>query len=162
MALETGEAEPAMLPPLKKADTLAKRYWEAESVVKSTMSIAKILGTALPMAKAIAVEDARRLTGIECAHLLPPAQIEEIPVGIKRLAEIAETPLKELSTLMQKAGLFLRDEKGNITITEKAKELKAGSAEPYKSKYSNHSGYQVKWFPSVVMAIIKETDEVTP
>jgi len=156
MKLETGEASPAMLPPRKRTETVSTKYREACGIMRSIISIGKMLGTAEPMAKAIAVEDARRATGIDCAHLLPIGKVEEVPVGVRKLAELSGVPERKISAILIEKELAVKDDGGNISLSEKAKEIKAGSMEPFKSKFSSHSGYQCKWFPSVVIPFLKE------
>lgn len=152
-----------VLPTIRKTggyvmQSVAVKYKEASAVVRAVMSISKMLGTSPPMAKAIAVEDARRATGIDCSHLLPVGAVEEVPVGVRKLAELAGIPERKLSGLLMEKDLAIKDENGHVCLTEKAKTLKAGSMEPFKSRFSNHSGYQCKWFPSVVIPLVKEAN----
>ena len=154
MALETGEAEPAMLPPKKKSFTESQTRKEAAGIIAADMMVGRLLGTAAPMAKAIAVENARRLTGVDYGAFLPPAQIAEIPVGVRKLSEFSGMPERKVSALLVDLELAVRDDGGNLLLTDKAKAMNAGSMEPFKSRSSNHSGYQCKWFPSVVVPLL--------
>ncbi len=158
MALETGEAEPAMIQTKKKTFTESQNRKEAANIIAADMMVGRLLGTAKPMAKAIAVENARRLTGVDYGSFLPPAQVVEMPVGVRKLAEISGIPLRKVSALLVEKELANRDTGGNVLLTDKAKALNAGSMEPFKSRSSNHSGYQCKWFPSVVVPILLQME----
>ncbi|MBV5330401.1 MAG: Rha family transcriptional regulator, partial [Chlorobium sp.] len=79
--LENGRATPAYLQAQPKPRTMTQKYREAASIVSASMSIGKLLGTALPMAKAIAVESARRETGLDFIKMLPSSDMTETPVG---------------------------------------------------------------------------------
>lgn len=160
IALETGEATPMVQMMPDKPVSVSQSYKETEVVISSLLKIGKSLGISEPMAKAVAVEEARRVTGVDCSRLLPPAQVEEIPVGIRQLAKELEMKEKELGQILAQQGYLGRDENKNMILTDKAKELKMGSLEPFQSKFSKHVGYQVKWFPSVVKSVINNKQGV--
>jgi len=154
-ALETGEAQPSLQ---TKKRTLAQPipHKQAHDIIKYNMQISKLLGTDAPMAKAIAVEDARRATGLDFTKLLPMAEVKEIPVGIRKIAPLAGVKEGQVSAALLALGLGEKDDKGKWSLTEKGKKLKAGSMEPYKSQHSEHVGYNCKWFESVVVPLIKQ------
>ena len=139
-----------------KQATISSSYKEASTIVQSYMKVGKLLGTAEPMAKAIAVEQTRRVTGVDFKELLPLANIQEIPVGIRDLAKKLNIKENKLKDILTREGLMTRadDENKTILLTEKAKSLKMGTLEPFQSKSSNHVGYQSKWFPSIVKDFI--------
>lgn len=157
IALETGEETPIVKMMKIKPDTISDNYKESETVIRTTLKIGKLLGTAEPMAKAIAVEEARRITGIDHSRLLPLADIKEIPVGIRDLAKKLNIKENKLKDILSREGLMTRadDENKTILLTEKAKSLKMGTLEPFQSKSSNHVGYQSKWFPSIIKEFIE-------
>ena len=152
IALETGEETPIVQMMKIKPDTISDNYKESETVIRTTLKIGKLLGTAEPMAKAIAVEEARRITGIDHSRLLPLANIQEVPVGIRDLAKKLNIKENKLKDILSREGLMTRadDENKTILLTEKEKSLKMGTLEPFQSKNSNHVGYQSKWFPSII------------
>lgn len=155
LALETGEAEPAIPTPKKKTFTESQTRKEAAHIIAADMMVGRLLGTSVPMAKAIAVENARRLTGVDYGPFLPPAQVEEVPVGVRKLSELSGIPERKISVMLIERELASRDDAGNLLLTDKAKSLSAGSMEPFKSRSSNHSDYQCKWFPSVVVPLLE-------
>jgi len=155
VALETGEAKPA-IQAKKRAPRQSIPHKQAHDIIKYEMQIGKLLGTDAPMAKAIAVEDARRETGLDFTKLLPMAELKEIPVGIRKIAPLAGVKEGQVSAALLALGLGEKDDKGKWSITEKGKQLKAGSMEPFKSQHSEHVGYTCKWFESVVVPLIKQ------
>ena len=132
----------------------ASPYKESVVIIQSYLKIGKLLGTAEPMAKAIAVEEVRRVTGLDHSRLLPLAHIEEVPVGIRQLSKELNIKENSLKKILTDKGLMERDNDNKIMPSEEAKRLGLGSVEPFKSPHSEHVGYQAKWFPTKVKDVL--------
>jgi prophage antirepressor-like protein len=137
-----------------KPTTLSQQYKETVGIVQAHLRIGKLLGTDIPMARAVAVEQTRRITGIDYKPLLIGNTVSEIPVGIRELSSKLNIKEATLKDKLAQIGLLERDKDNNITLSDKAKELKVGSLEPYQAKHSDHCGYQSKWYPSKIKDIL--------
>lgn len=139
-----------------KQPALSAPYKESAIIMQSFMKVGKLLGTAEPMAKAVAVEQTRRITGIDFKELLPIANVQEVPVGIRQLAKDLNISEGELKLILTENGFMTRtqDKHKTITLTDKAIQMNMGSLEPFQAPHSDHVGYQAKWFPSVVKEVI--------
>lgn len=139
-----------------KQPALSAPYKESAIIMQSFIKVGKLLGTDEPMAKAVAVEQTRRITGVDFKELLPLANVQEVPVGIRQLAKDLNISEGELKLILTENGFMTRtqDKHKTITLTDKAIQMNMGSLEPFQSPHSDHVGYQAKWFPSVVKEVI--------
>jgi len=132
----------------------ASPYRESVVIIQSYLKIGKLLGTAEPMTKAIAVEEVRRVTGLDHSRLLPLAHIEEVPIGVRELAKKLDYKQTEIINELTVRGFIERDKDNKIMPSAEAKRLGLGSVEPFKAPNSEHVGYHAKWFPTKVKNIL--------
>lgn len=119
----------------------------AVEVAKSTMQLGKLLGADVPMARAIAAERVKKETGIDCAPLLARNAVEEAPVTPTELGKAHGLSGVKMNAKLEEAGLQKKVGK-SWEPTDKAKEH--CTINPFKSEHSDHSGYQLKWYPRVL------------
>ena len=122
-------------------------------ILRSTLSAGKLLGTSVPMSRAIAVSRVKAVTGIDYTLLIANNTVEEVPVTPTKIgAELGISGIKT-NIKLEKAGLQ-RKIGGEWTPTDKGK--KYGSYEPYTSPNSDHTGYRALWYSSKVKPLIQE------
>lgn len=126
--------------------SVSNQYSESRRIMHEVMLAARLLGTEEAMARAIAVQEARKAGGIDFTPLLAGNTIEIVPVTATELGKLAGMTARQVNEALFAAGLQIREDK-QWKPTEKAKDL--CTVNPYKSEHSQHTGYRILWKPEV-------------
>lgn len=135
-------------------DPLIEREKQGVEVVRSRLRVAKLLGTDVPMARAIAVDAAKAEVGIDYTPMLAHNSVQDAPLtptelgrrlGIDkgRIGMQVNAELERLGLQAKEGNEWRPTEKGRPYCT----------VNPYKSPNGDHSGYRVLWYPSVTKFI---------
>ncbi len=119
LAVRKGELQ------LRHQDEVIVPFKRAETVTRSTLALCKLFGTELGMARAIAVEEVRRATGLDISRLIAGNQVEEVPLTPTRLGEVAEISGADMNRVLLHNGLQVKP-------------------------YSEHTDYRPLWFRRVL------------
>ncbi|CAK0764186.1 putative DNA-binding protein [Gammaproteobacteria bacterium] len=142
----------------KDPDPIILQRRRADAIISSTIRVGRLLGTEPAMARAIAVDEARRETGIDYQKLLANNSVAERPVTPTDLGKSQGWSGKQTNTHLETAGYQYKDSDGQWMPTEKGRPY--CTVNPYKSPNSNHTGYRVLWFPRILEALLQEMGEV--
>ena len=142
MAARRGEAKP------RHQDEVTVPFKRAETVARSTLRLCKMLGTEMGMAKAIAVEEVRRVTGLDISRLIVGNQVEEVPLTPTRLGEEAGLSGADMNRVLLHNGLQVKTGPSKYEPTAKGRPF--CTLNPFKSPYSEHTDYRPLWFRRVL------------
>lgn len=140
-------ALPAAKPTATPDDLLLKNR-RAKSTLSLYMTAAKWLGTDAPMARAIAVDAVKQQTGVDLQPLLGGNAIEENPMTPTELGKPLNWTGRAMNARLALAGLQDRNENGEWVPTDKGKPY--CTVNPYKAPHSEHTGYRVLWYRTVL------------
>ena len=142
--------------PRRKAqvDPLILQSRQAAAVLSSHMRAAKLLGTDIPMARAIAVEAVRDTTGLDYGKLLANNTVDEVPVTPTELGKSLDLSAIATNRLLVEQGMQFKNDEGAWEATKKGEQF--CTLNPYKSKNSEHTGYTLKWYPKVLQELNME------
>ena len=147
------DAKRGKRPSSRAVDPVIAKARQASALMATYLSIGKMLGTDVPMARAIAVEKVREETGMNFLPLLSNNQVEAKPLTPTELGKELGMDAKKTNALLARAGLQHKDEHGNWQPTEVGKPF--CTVNPYKSQHSDHTGYRVLWYQRVIDALPK-------
>jgi hypothetical protein len=137
--------------PVRASDALILSYRRADVVLNSHLKAAKRLGTDAPMARAIAVDVVKKLTGVDFQPLLAGNVIDDKPMTPTELGKPLGWSGKNTNTKLEIAGLQTRNEDHEWVPTDKGKPY--CTVNPYKAPHSDHAGYRVLWYRAVLSLI---------
>ena len=137
--------------PVRASDALILSYRRADVVLSSHLKAAKWLGTDAPMARAIAVDAVKKLTGVDFQPLLAGNVIDDKPMTPTELGKPLGWSGKNTNTQLEVAGLQTRNEDLEWVPTDKGKPY--CTVNPYKAPHSDHTGYRVLWYRTVLSLI---------
>lgn len=107
----------------------------------------RLLGTDLPMARAVAVDKVLSETGVDYRPLLAGNTAKEVPLTPTDLWKEIGVSGQKMNQLLEGSGLQTKE--GDKWVpTEKG--ARFSSMEPYKSRHSDHTDYRPMWFKSVL------------
>lgn len=147
IAARNGELRP------RRQDETVAQFKRAEAVVRSHLSVGKMLGTEPAMAKAIAVSNASKLVGVDFSELLAGNAVEETPLTPSALGKELGLSARAMNAKLENGGFQVRLENGDWEPTDKGKPF--CTMNPYKSQHSDHTGYRPLWFKRVLDALAK-------
>lgn len=142
--------------PVRASDAIMLNYRRANVVLNSHLKAAKWLGTDAPMARAIAVDAVKKLTGVDFQPLLSGNVIDEKPMTPTELGKPLGLSGKSMNTQLETAGLQTRNEDNEWMPTDKGKPY--CTVNPYKAPHSDHTGYRVLWYRTV-LALIPDSQQ---
>ncbi len=142
MAARRGELKP------RPQDEVTVPFKRAETVARSTLRLCKMLGTETGMAKAIAVEEVRRVTGLDLSRMIAGNQAEEVPLTPTRLGEVAGISAADMNRVLLHNGLQVKTGPSKYEPTAKGRPF--CTLNPYQSPYSEHTDYRPLWFRRVL------------
>jgi len=142
LAARKGESQP------RHQDGVTVPFKRAETVTRSTLALCKMFGTALGMARAIAVEEVRRATGLDLSRLIAGNQVEEVPLTPTRLGEEAGLSGADMNRVLLHNGLQVKTGPSKYEPTAKGRPF--CTLNPFKSPYSEHTDYRPLWFRRVL------------
>ncbi len=145
MAARRGETKP------RHQDEVTVPFKRAETVARSTLRLCKMLGTETGMAKAIAVEEVRRATGLDISRMIAGNRVEEAPLTPTRLGEVAGISAADMNRVLLNNGMQVKDGTGRYEPTAKGRPF--CTLNPYQSPYSEHTDYRPLWFRRVLDAV---------
>ena len=160
---KTGKYETPKAPKVSRArdpDPIILQLRRADAIISSTIRAGRLLGTEPAMARAIAVDEARRETGIDYQKLLANNSVEEAPVNPTELGKEQGWTAKQTNLKLEAAGFQYKDDTGQWLPTETGKPF--CTVNPYKSPNSSHTGYRVLWFRRVLDALLRGVAEPHP
>jgi hypothetical protein len=129
-------------------------YKRSEGIVRSTLSLCRMLGTEKQMARVIAVDRARQETGLDLAQFLPvDNSVPESPVTLTELGKILEISGKAMNRELLDCGFQERGENGDWAPTDKGRPF--CTVNPYKSPHSEHAGCRFLWYRQVLDELTK-------
>ncbi len=136
-------------------DSLSENHKNAVVVLECVTKAGELLGTSKEMARVVGVKTAKELTGVDFQPLLTDNTVEEKPMTPTELAKIhGVSSGRKMNTVLEQAGLQIR--KGKVwEATEEGREH--STLDPYQSEHSNHTGYRLLWFASV-LDLLSEQD----
>lgn len=143
--------------PVRASDLIILQHRRADVVLNSHLKAAKCLGTDAPMARAIAVDAVKKLTGVDFLPLLAGNVIDEKPMNPTELGKPFGWSGKGTNAHLALAGLQTRNEDSEWVPTDKGKPY--CTVNPYKAPHSDHTGYRVLWYRTV-LALLPVTEEV--
>lgn len=143
--------------PKRYVDPLIEQHRQAVGICRATLQLAKMMGTDLPMARAIAGQRVEEVTGIDLKPMLSNNSVKEEPVTPTTLGKELGISGKAMNKALVEAGLQTNVD-GAWEPTDKAKGLY--SKNPFKSKSSDHTGYQLLWYKRVLESITTEQEVV--
>lgn len=143
--------------PKRYVDPLIEQHRQAVGICRATLQLAKMMGTDLPMARAIAGQRVEEVTGIDLKPMLTNNSVKEEPVTPTTLGKELGISGKAMNKALVEAGLQTNVD-GAWEPTEKAKGLY--SKNPFKSKNSDHTGYQLLWYKRVLESITTDQEAV--
>lgn len=133
--------------PKRYVDPVIEQHKQAVGVCRSTLQLAKMMGTDLAMARAIAGERVEALTGIDVRPMLKGNSVEETPLTPTVLGKELGLSGRAMNAALVEAGLQIKNG-SDWEPTDKAKGLYTKN--PFKSKSSDHTGYQLLWYRCVL------------
>lgn len=134
--------------PAPVADAVLLKHRQAKAIASTYMSVAKLLGTDAPMARAIAVDAVKQQTGIDFQRLLAGNVIEKKPLTPTELGKLRNWTARGTNLQLALAGFQARNPEGEWLPTEKGKAY--CTCNPYKAPHSQHTGYRVLWYRTVL------------
>lgn len=141
-AARKGELKP------RRQDETTLPFKQAEVITRSTLRLCKMLGTETGMAKAIAVEEVRRVTGLDLQRMIVGAATEEVPMTPTQLGAEIGVDAGQMNLLLIQSGLQVKLGPRVYEPTEKGRQFCIMNL--YKSQYSEHTGYRPLWFKRVL------------
>lgn len=130
------------------ADAVLLKHRQAKSILDTYLFAAKRLGTDAPMARAIAVDVVVKATGVNFQPLLAGNVIEEKPMTPTELGKLRGWSAKGTNLQLAIAGLQSHNEDGEWIPTDKGRLY--CTCNPYKAPHSQHTGYRVLWYRTVL------------
>ena len=115
-------------------------------VVDTFLAVGQMLGTEPAMARAIAVQEAKRVCDIDFTPLLAGNAVTDAPMTATDLGKALGMTAREVNKALVAEGLQVKGEEG-WKPTAKAEGLY--TINPYKSEHSEHTGYRILWNPKV-------------
>lgn len=134
-------------PKPRSVDPVLQKTRQADALLSFYLKAGKKLGTDEAMSRAIAVEQVRSTVGLDLKPLLAHNAVEEAPVTPTELGKAHGLSGVKMNAKLEEAGLQKKVGK-SWEPTDKAKEH--CTINPFKSEHSEHSGYQLKWYPRVL------------
>ena len=131
----------------RSVDPVLQKTRQADALLSFYLKAGKKLGTDDAMSRAIAVEQVRSTVGLDLKPLLAHNTVEEAPVTPTELGKAHGLSGVKMNAKLEEAGLQKKVGK-SWEPTDKAKEH--CTINPFKSEHSDHSGYQLKWYPRVL------------
>lgn len=123
---------------------------ETEAMLKCFFNSALLMNIDPPMAKAIALEEVRSNGGFDMTHMLGHITVDEQPLVPRDLGKLVSMGAVKINKALAEAGYQEKTDRG-WEITEAGKQF--ATMTPYKSRSSDHTGYQIKWYPKVLKAL---------
>lgn len=123
----------------------------AKELLDTFIAAGRLLGTDEAMARTIAVDQVRKHTGLDMTQLLATNAVEEAPMTPTELGKEFGLGARKMNTKLEDEGFQEKDEHGEWRPTEKGKPH--CTLHPYKSPNSDHVGYRVLWYRSVLEAL---------
>lgn len=137
-------------------DSCILKHRQAKVITSTILSIAKWFGTDAPMARAIAADSVKQQTGIDLQPLLVGNILDDKPVTPTELGKPLGWSGKGTNAHLAMAGLQTRNEDHEWIPTDKGKPY--CTCNPYKSPHSDHTGYRVLWYRTV-LALLPASEE---
>lgn len=145
--------------PAPVADAVLLKHRQAKAIASTYMCVAKLFGTDAPMARAIAADAVKQQTGIDFQRLLAGNVIEEKPLTPTELGKLRNWTARGTNLQLALAGFQARNPEGEWLPTEKGKAY--CTCNPYKAPHSQHTGYRVLWYRTVLGLLpISSNEEV--
>lgn len=139
-------------PTQRHIDPVILQFKQATAIVKSTLQIGKLFGTDAAMCNAVAAKRVQSLVGVDVTPLLTNNSVADVPMTATALGALIGLSCVAMNKALEADGMQAKNATGGWTETDKAKEFCTNN--PYQSKYSSRTGYQLLWFKSVL-------DEIT-
>jgi hypothetical protein len=137
----------------QKAMTAFQQAKTAPILLSAYLDAGQALGTDLPMARAVAVEQVREQVGIDFTPLLAGNSVEEAPITPSVLGKELGVSAQKMNKELERQGFQTKDENGDWQPTTKGK--KYCTVNPYKAPISDHTGYRILWYRKVLDEITK-------
>lgn len=158
--LETGSYSIPQTKPVPVADVVLLKNRQAKSTLNLYLSAAKLLGTDVPMARAIAVDVVKKQHGIDFQPLLAGNVIEEKPMTPTELGKLRGWTARGTNIQLALAGFQMHNEDGEWLPTEKGKPY--CTCNPYKAPHSQHTGYRILWYRNILDVLPEKILEGLP
>jgi prophage antirepressor-like protein len=142
------------------ADVVLLKNRQAKSTLNLYLSAAKLLGTDVPMARAIAVDVVKKQHGVDFQPLLAGNVIEEKPITPTELGKLRGWTARGTNIQLALAGFQMHNEDGEWLPTEKGKPY--STCNPYKAPHSQHTGYRVLWYRNILDVLPEKILEGLP
>lgn len=138
----------------RASDPLALKYRQAKTIASCSMSIFKMLGADVPMARTLTVERVKEEIGMDFSKVLASNSVEEAPMTPTDLGKEIGISGRKMNAALEQDGFQERDDHDEWRPTEKGKPY--CTVNPYKSPNSDHVGYRVLWYRRVLDVLTKE------
>lgn len=141
----------------RSSDPLALKYKQAKTIASCSMSIFKMFGADVPMARVLAAEKVKEEVGIDFSKVLACNSVEEAPMTsteLGKLRGLTGNAGAKMNVILSEQGYAVKNENGDWVPTEKGKPY--CTCNPYKSPHSQHSGYRTLWYRRVLDVLNKE------
>lgn len=122
----------------------------SKNMLADFLEVSEMLGMDAPMARAVSVEEVRELGGMDFSRFLIGNKVDEEPLTPSALGKMVKMSGQKVNRLLSEAG-FQFKEGGDWKLLDAGRDY--GTVVPFKSRSSDHSGYQIKWYPKVLKAL---------
>ncbi|NCC36268.1 MAG: hypothetical protein EOM24_30295 [Chloroflexia bacterium] len=123
----------------------------AKELLSFFIEAGRMLGTDEAMARAVAADKVKHHTGIDVAPLLAGNSVAEAPVTPTELGKAVGMSGKAMNAALADQGYQVKGEDDQWHATDKAKGF--CTVNPYKAPHSDHTGYRILWYRSVLKAL---------
>jgi phage anti-repressor protein len=135
---------------------LLAEHKAALAFAKVKMQAARLYGMDAEMARAVVMEQVRRTIGVDDSPYLIGNHVKEVPVIPTELGKLCGLCAIDMNLRLAQAGFQVRDGKDWKATTQGEPFC---TRNPYQSRNSEHTGYQLLWYPRVLEAMEMDSDQ---
>ena len=130
-------------------DSMILKHRQAKVIANTWLSLAKLFGTDMPMARVIAADQVKQQTGVDFMPLLAGNTVAEAPMTPTELGKPINLSPRKLNALLALQGFQEKHPETEDWIpTEKGKPY--CTCNPFKSPHSHHTGYRTLWYRTIL------------
>ena len=147
------DAKNGTRPASRRVDPVVAKARRACALMSTYLRVGKMLGTELPMSRAIAVERVRNEADMDFSQMLIGNKVDEVPLTPTDLGKVIGLSARKMNAELERDGFQEKDEHGEWRPSEKGRPY--CTLNPFKSPNSDHVGYRILWYRRVLDALTK-------